>query len=153
MSYARDNGKLLSPLDQKLLIEYDKDEDVLWLINGGPVVLKKTLFPGCDVYFDSDNKFVTGIMIKNARELLSPILSEDQDPESVYIERTSDSSGLEKEIIYVKESDTLSLSNGIRGAGGNDLFMGCIVFTDMSNSVASIMLDDAGHLLLPLFEK
>ena len=153
MSYARHNGKLLSPLNQGDLMKYDKEVDVLWLVNGGSISKKKILFPGCEIYFDNNNKFVTGIMIKGARELLSPILSEDEDPEGVYIEKTSDFSGLEKEIIYVKESDTLSLSNGTRGAGGNDLFMGCIVFTDMSNSVASIMLDDAGHLLLPLFER
>lgn len=53
-------------------------------------MIKKMLFPGYDIYFDSDNKFVTSIIIKGARELLLPILSEHEDPESVYIERISD---------------------------------------------------------------
>ena len=153
MSYARYKGKLLNPLHEQDLLQYDEDSDILWLVNGGPVAISKTLFPDCEVYFDHEGKLVTGRMIRNAKTLLSPVFSSEGDPESVYIENIPLPSGTEKEIIYVKESDTMSLSNGTSGGAGIDLFMGCIVFTDMSNAVSSMMLDDAGHLILPLFDK
>lgn len=59
-------------------------------------MIKKMLFPGYDIYFDSDNKFVTSIIIKGDKELLLPILSEHEDPESVYIEKISDFLGWKK---------------------------------------------------------
>ena len=152
MSYARYKGKLLSPVNQRELLSYDAESDVLWLVNGGPVAKSKMLFPGCDVYFDDEKKSVTGISISHAKKQLWPILSAEDGSENIYVEKSLLPTGIEMEIIYVRETDTLSLSNGAKGAAGVDLFMGCIVFTDKTNEVASIMLDDAGYLILPLFD-
>lgn len=150
MSYARHNGKLLRPYDRPDLVKYDIESDTLWLVNGGPICGKRTLFPGCDVFFDQEDRLVTGIRIQEAKKLLWPFVSFYDDPDAVRTEKTTLDCGSVRNIGYYGDTDTLSLTNDKPGAAGIDLFMGCIVFTDMKDTVTEIMLDDSGYLLRPL---
>ena len=152
MSYSRYKGELLRPYDRPDLVKYDKESDTLWLVNNGPIGVKMTLFPGCDVFFDHEGRFATGIRIQDAKKLLWPFVSCYDDPEAVRMEETVLDCGSVREIGYFGDDDTLSLSNDKPGAAGMDLFMGCIVFTDMKDTVTEIMLGDAGYLLRSLLD-
>ena len=122
----------------------------MWLANDGPACRKRTLFPGCDVFFDQEDRLVTSIRIQDAKKLLWPFLSCYDDPDAVRTERITMDCGSVRNIGYYGDTDTLSLTNDKPGAAGIDLFMGCIVFTDMADTVTEIMLDDAGYLLRPI---
>ena len=150
MSDPKYNKKFIKIADIPQVIEYDKESDTLWLTNDGPIGVKRTLFPGCDVFFDHEGRYATGIRIQDAKELLWPFVSCYDDPEAVRMEETVLDCGSVREIGYFGDTDTLSLTNDKPGAAGMDLFMGCIVFTDMKDTVTEIMLDDAGYLLRPL---
>ena len=61
------------------LIDYDTDEDILWLENGGSAPNGMDIFDGCIVFFDADRK-ATGVMLDGARALLEPLwFAEHQD--------------------------------------------------------------------------
>lgn len=68
------NRKPLIPEDLKREIEYDAESDTLWLGNGKPTPGGMDLFSGCIVFFDTDGRTVTGIMLEDAKHLLHPYL-------------------------------------------------------------------------------
>lgn len=67
--------------------------------------------------------------------------------------KLSQPAGLNCEIDYDDESDTLWLGNGKPAPGGMDLFPGCIVFFDGDGrTVTGVMLRGAKRLLQPHFD-
>ena len=79
------NAKSSVPLTPENLtpeIKYDEESDTLWIGNGRPVPNGMDLFDGCVVFFDRDRR-VSGIMVEEARELLSPLLNSEHGRQSI----------------------------------------------------------------------
>lgn len=123
------------------------DDDALWLENGLPCPIGHDLYPGCIVFFDSQPRRVSGILIDAASEQLLPALTGGD------IEQPSADNGEypAPEILYIPEEDVLWLRNGFPVLDGMELFPGCTVFLERQQGfVSGIRFDSAREILLPL---
>ncbi len=122
------------------------DDDVLWLENGLPCPIGNDLYPGCIVFFDSQPRSVSGILIDAASEQLLPALT------GRAVEQPGDDNGEfpAPEILYIPEEDVLWLRNGFPALDGMELFPGCTVFLEgQRGNVSGIRFDSAKEMLLP----
>ncbi len=58
----------------KLIIDYDKEADILWLSNGQPTPDGEDIAEHVTAFFDDEGK-PNGVMIEHAAELLGPMLA------------------------------------------------------------------------------
>ena len=58
----------------KLIIDYDKETDILWLTNGHPTPDGEDIAEYVTAFFDDEGK-PTGVMIEHAAEILGPMLA------------------------------------------------------------------------------
>ena len=58
----------------KLIIDYDKETDILWLSNGQPTPDGEDIAEHVTAFFANEGK-PNGVMIEHAAELLGPMLA------------------------------------------------------------------------------
>ena len=128
------------------LISYTREDDILWVGNGGPPAGGIDLSRRCIVFFGPGCIDANAFTFDDARELLLPILQGQITGEVRYEGPDQDAV-----MTYNPETDTLRLRNGRLDGERKDIFPGCSVFMeDARGLVSSLTLERAAELLLPV---
>ena len=128
------------------LISYTREDDILWVGNGGPPAGGIDLSRRCIVFFGPGCVDANAFTFDDARDLLLPILQGQVTGEVRYEGPDQDAV-----MIYDRAADTLRLQNGLPDRVRKDIFAECSVFLERDKGlVSAIVLAKAAELLLPV---
>ncbi len=127
-------------------ISHTREDDILWVGNGGPPAGGIDLSRRCIVFFGPGCIDANAFTFDDARELLLPILQGQLTGEIRYEGPDQDAV-----MVYDRAADILRLQNSLPDRVRKDIFDGCSVFLERDKGlVSAITLANAAALLIPV---
>ena len=106
-------------------ISYTREDDILWVGNGGPPAGGIDLSRRCIAFFGPGCVDANAFTFDDARELLLPVLQGQVTGKVRYEGPDQDAV-----MVYDRAADTLRLQNGLPDRVRKDIFAGCSVFLE-----------------------
>ena len=127
-------------------VDYSAKGDLLWLGNGIPnsdSAQNITFEPDFDAFLSADGKCV-GVYLFDAARILLPQLNQNSPLVNFRIKELSGT--------YSRDTDTLTIGNGDRVTGTEEVAKGFTSHRDESGQIVGLTLEQAGELLLPYLQ-